>query len=536
MIILMMNYTAGRLYKCCRNGARKGIMRRGLPAINVGELTTSWFPGGSGLTAADFAVFLVLLAGMTELGRRVGERTATAEEFFRGGRRIPLLAAALALVAAEISVLTIIGVPATAFRGDWTFLQFFLGAAAARILVSFVFVPAFWRGGDTVYAYLGERFGPLTRTAAAGSFVASRLLIAGVRLLAASVAAGALLGWGPLPTVALFTIVALVGLARGGAPAAVWTGAFQAVVILGAGGLSAAYLLHRADGGLPAVLSLVAAAGKLRVLDWGPSPFTPGFLERIFSGPSVFWVAALTGFFGSAAAFGTDHELAQKTLVVEGPREGRDALLISTAGSLLVLLTYLAVGTLLFVFYKQNPGLALPDRLDRIFPHFASTAMPRVLRGLVLSAVVMASIDAPLASLSAVLTIDLRRPFARAAGPDEELRFARRCAAGFAFALAALAVLFMVSETALSLAFKAGGVTSGPLLGVFLLGLATERRGDLPVVSAFGVVVALNLGLLALSERGLLPFDWSWLILLGTCGTFALAWLLTRGDVLKTGS
>ena len=496
----------------------------------MGELTTSWFPGGSGLTAADFAVFGAILAAMTALGWRIGERTATADEFFRGGRRLPWLAAALALVAAEVSVLTIIGVPATAFRGDWTFLQFFLGAAAARILVALVFVPALPRGGDTIYAYLGERFGPLTRTAAAGSFVASRLLIAGVRLLAASVAAGALLGWGPVPTLALFTLVALVGLARGGAPAAVWTGAFQASVILGAGGLSAAYLLHRADGGLPAVLRLVEAAGKLRVLDWG-SPFTPGFLDRIFSGTTVFWVAVLTGFCGSAAAFGTDHELAQKLLVVKGPREGRDALLVSTAGSLLVLLTYLTIGTLLFVFYKQNPGLALPDRLDRIFPHFASTAMPRVLRGLVLSAIVMASIDAPLASLAAVFTADLRRPFARPAAPDEELRIARRCAAGFAFVLAALAALFMISGTALSLAFKAGGVTSGPMLGVFLLGLATKRRGDLPVVSALGAVVALNLGLLALSERGLLPFDWSWLLPLGTCGTYALAYAFTRPRV-----
>ena len=478
----------------------------------MGELTTSWFPGGSGLTAADFAVFGALLAAMTALGWRVGERVGTAEEFFRGGRRLPWAAAALALVASEVSALTIIGVSATAFRGDWTFLQFFLGAAAARVLVAFVFVPAFFRGGgDTVYAYLGERFGPLTRTAAAGSFVASRLLIAGVRLLTASVAAGALLGWGPLPTLALFTLVALVGLARGGAPAAVWTGAFQTLVILGSGGLSAAYLLHRVDGGLPAALSLAAAAGKLHALDWGP-----------------LGAATLTGFFGSAAAFGTDQELAQKLLVVKSSREGRNALLVSTAGSLLVLLTYLTVGTLLFVFYKQNPGLALPDRLDRIFPHFAATAMPRVLRGLVLSAVVMASIDAPLASLSAAFVADLRRPFARAAGSGEELRIARRCAAGFALVLAALAALFMVSESALSLAFKAGGVTSGPLLGVFFLGLTTKRRGDRPVVSALCAMVALDLVLLALSERGLLPVGWSWLVVLGTCGTYALAYAFAR--------
>ena len=495
----------------------------------MGELMTSWFPGGSGLTASDFIVFIALLAAMTALGWRVGERTATADDFFRGGRRLPWYAAALALVAAEVSALTIIGVPATAFRGDWTFLQFFLGAAAARVVVAFVFVPVFLRGGgDTVYAYLGDRFGPLTRTAAAGSFVASRLLIAGVRLLAASVAAGALLGWGPMPTLALFTLVALVGLARGGAPAAVWTGAFQTLVILGAGGLSALYLLHRADGGLPAVLNLAEAAGKLRALDWGTSLMGPGFLARFFSEPAVFVVAVLAGFFGSAAAFGTDHELVQKLFVVKDSREGRYALLASTAGSLLILLTYLTIGTLLFVFYKQNPGLALPERLDRIFPHFASTAMPRVLRGLVLSAIVMASIDAPLASLSTVFMTDLWRPFAPAAGDGGELRLAQRCAAVFALILAALAALFTVSDAALSIAFKAGGVTSGPLLGVYLLGLSTERRGDLPVVSAWGAMVGLDLILLALSERGILPFGWSWLVVLGTCGTYALAYAFTR--------
>ncbi|MFI5363083.1 MAG: hypothetical protein ACHQ49_14030 [Elusimicrobiota bacterium] len=472
----------------------------------------SLFPGGSGLTASDYAVFVVLLSGMTALGWRVGERTTTAAEFFDAGGRLPWFAAAAALVSAEVSALTVIGVPAIAFRGDWMFLQLFLGAAAGRLLVAYLFVPAFFRGrGDTIYAYLGRRFGPLTQAAAAASFVASRLLIAGVRLLAASVAAGALLGWAPGPTLALFTIVALVALVRGGAPAAVWAGAFQTAVILVVGGLAAAYLLHRADGGLPAAWSVAVAGGKLHAWEWRPLP-----------------LAFVTGFVGSAAAFGTDHELAQKLLVVNGPREGRTALLVSTAGSLLVLLAYLTIGTLLFVFYKQNPGMALPDRLDRIFPHFAATAMPRVLRGLVLSAVVMASIDAPLASLSAAFVADLRRPFARAAGPGEELLAARRCAAVFALILAALAAVFMVSETSMSLAFKAGGVTSGPLLGAFLLGLTTERRGDVPVVAALVGIAALNLALLALSQRGLLTMDWGWLVALGALGTYGLAYAFTR--------
>jgi Na+/proline symporter len=486
------------------------------PSDGMNELLASWFPGGSGLTASDFAVFAVILAAMTAVGARAG--TGTLDDYVRGGRRLPWPAAALALVAAEVSALTIIGVPATAFRGDWVFLQFFLGAAAARVLVA-GFIPAFFSGGDTLYGYLGERFGPRTRTAAAGAFVASRLLLSGVRLLAAGVAAGALLGWGAPPTLILFTVVALIALSRGGAPAAVWTGAFQAAVFLGAGALSALYLLHRVDGGLPAALNVASAASKM----------------RFFSDPAAFAAAFVTGFFGSAAAFGTDHELAQKLLVVEDARAGRQAMLASILGSLLVLLVYLLIGTLLFVFYKQNPGLALPERLDRIFPHFASTAMPRVLRGLVLSAIVMASIDAPLASLSSAYVADIRRAFAPGATPEQELAAARRAAVFFALALAALAAWFASSENALSLAFKAGGATSGPMLGVFALALTSKRRGDAAVVSALGAMIALNLALLGLAETGRLAMSWSWLVPSGAAATYALAWAFTDREPTPAG-
>jgi hypothetical protein len=43
-----------------------------------------------------------------------------------------------------------------------------------------------------------------------------------------------------------------------------------------------------------------------------------------------------------------------------------------------------------------------------------------------------------------------------------------------------------------------------------------------------GAAMALNLFLLALSERGILPFGWSWLVVLGTCGSYALAYAFTR--------
>lgn len=463
----------------------------------------------AGVTITAYAVFAACLAALAALGVRVGREVSDAEDYFLGARKVPWIVAGLALVAAEVSALTVIGVPATSFREDWAFLQFFVGAAIARALVAVFFAPVLFGDGDTIYGYLGRRFGPVTQAGAAGVFAVSRVLISAVRLLAMSVAASALLGWPLWPTLTLLTIVGLVALARGGAIAAAWTGAFQTLVILGVGILSVILLLRRIDGGATVAFALADEAGKWRILEWGVLP-----------------AALATGFFGSAAAFGTDHELAQKLMTVSGPRDGRRAMALSIAGSFAMLATSLLVGTLLFVFYKQNPGMALPERLDRVYPYFAATAVRPLMRGLVLCAIVMASIDAPLASVSSVVVADLWRPFSPR--PDRELPRARAAAIACGLALAGLAALFASSSPSMSLAFKAGGVTSGPLLGVFALGLFSERRGDGAAASAMTSMIGLNAFLLALSERGTLPFGWSWLTALGAVGAFSLGWALTR--------
>jgi hypothetical protein len=41
-------------------------------------------------------------------------------------------------------------------------------------------------------------------------------------------------------------------------------------------------------------------------------------------------------------------------------------------------------------------------------------------------------------------------------------------------------------------------------------------------------MAGVNLGLLVLSETGMLRFAWSWLVIVGTLGTIGLALLLSR--------
>ncbi|MBI4371909.1 MAG: hypothetical protein HY552_06400 [Elusimicrobia bacterium] len=450
-----------------------------------------------------FAVLgvMVLAAWFGGLGVR------TPEDYFLAGRRLPWWVAALSLVATELSVMTVLGISASAFHGNWTYLQFFAGAAAGRVLVALAFVPAIHRSGAvTIYGFLGGRLGPCSRAASAGLFFASRLLAAAARLAAAGAAAGLLMGWPPELALALLAGVGTLAVVWGGLRAAVWANAVQALVVLGAGAMVGALLLRRLDGGLDTGLFLAAAGEKLRWFDAGPS----------------LWPVLLGGFIGSAAGFGTDHDLMQRALAARSPAAGRRAVLASIAGSLASLLIFLSLGTLLFVYYKQNPGLALPDSPDGIYPHFLATSMSARLRAAALAGIVLASIDLPLPALSAAFVEDVWKPAAGA--PGRELLLARGIALWAALSLAALAWNLIENPGALVFAVKAGVLAGGALLGVFALAACPGRRRDRGPAVALAVVAASGAALLALSGRGLLglPFAWHWLIPLGAAATFVL--------------
>lgn len=484
----------------------------------------------------DWAVLLGLLIVMVGIGYRVGGGQTSTQDFFLARRQIPWWAACLSFVATEVSAVTIISVPATAFMENWEYAQFFIGSFAARAVIAYYFIPAFYRYNCvTIYEFLKHRFGAATQYAATVFFFITRLLASGVRLMAASLAVSVLLGWHIVPAILLFTLIGIAYIIYGGIKSVVWTGVLQACVFIAAGLAAVVYLLLHISGGWQGVLTVAGAAGRLRILNWGPSPGDPHFWNKFMSDPNIFWIAVLNGFFGSMAAFGTDQELMQRLLTLETRRQSQRTMIATPFASLFVLFIYLIVGACLYAFYAQNPALPLPQKLDAILPHFVSHSMPAVLRGLMLGAIVMASIDSPLASLTTSFVTDLYRPLIRRAASEAHyLMVSRVGVAAFAVLLAVIAYGFSFFQKILWLAFKIGGITFGSLLGVFLLGLLTTRRSNRANVAGMILMAAINMALLALSEKGIFPLGWTWLVLIGTAGTFGVGYFL--GPILEKDS
>ena len=99
----------------------------------------------AGLSIIDWSLVALFLLGVGAVGFRASGSSSSTRDYFLGGRSIPWWAASLSIIATETSAVTFIGIPAFAFKNDWSLLQLFTGFAIGRVFLAFIFVKAFYR-------------------------------------------------------------------------------------------------------------------------------------------------------------------------------------------------------------------------------------------------------------------------------------------------------------------------------------------------------------------------------------------------------
>lgn len=450
---------------------------------------------------------LICVAGLV-----AARRVSSAEGWTTAGRTLPSGLLALSWISAEFSAMTILGVPAAAYQGDWSLLQFFFGSVFARIVIVFVFLQKLYGRGPDLYAYLGERFGPKTESVASGFFLSARTLLASVRLLAVAAITDSFFQTHDVPWIAVFSAVAVIAVAIGGVRSAVWTGCIQAAAIFLGGFTVLAYLVGSFEGGVSEALRVAGNAERLVVWNWRAP------------------AAILTGFFGSLAAFGTDQETLQRLFAARSRMSAKRAVIFAAVASAVVLILFLSIGTGLFVFYDQRRALELPIAANSILPHFAFQAMPDGQRGILLVALVLASIDLPLVGLSTIFP-------GPGNGGVSGLRQLRWGSIGWGVLLAGCALGLSHFSDWVWIGFKIGGVVYGPLLGVFVVGFYGPRRSDWAATISLISTAAGCLGALWMIEKGLMTtVEWRWLPAIGAVTAASMTEMLSRSRLVgRTG-
>jgi solute:Na+ symporter, SSS family len=473
---------------------------------------------GARLSPLDLTVIAVYFLLTLGVGAWVSRNQRTAGDYFLGARDLPAGAILLSIVATETSALTVISVPAIAARGDLTFLQLPLGYLIGRIAVAFWLLPGYFTGEqETAYARLEHRFGVVTRRVTSGIFLVTRALADGVRVYAGAIPLAVLAGWNvPLAIVAM-SLVTLAYTWHGGLKAVVWVDVMQLAVYV-SGGLVAFWIAANLAGGITPTLAAAMAAGKLRLFD-------PTFS---FTATYTLLGGLVGGAMLSAASHGTDHLIVQRLLASRGLGSARLALVGSGLAVLAQFTLFLLIGIAIWA-----AGLAPTDLpVDQIFPRFVIAHFPHGLAGLIVAAVLAASMathSSAISALASSVTHDFYAGWARRSDPAHLFRVGRSASLlwGVVITLVALAFNRIAGggqTPVVVFALSIASITYGPLLGAYLLAGGPRWVTGRPVIAGIGLAVAVMLTIFLTKQK----LAWPWYVPLGSAITVATGLVLGR--------
>lgn len=436
----------------------------------------------------------------------VSRNQHTAGDYFLGARDLPAWAILLSIVATETSALTVISVPAIAARGNLTFLQLPIGYLIGRLAVAAWLLPGYFRGEqETAYARLEHRFGTATRRVASGIFLITRALADGVRVYAGAIPLAVLAAWNVPLAIVVMSLVTLVYTWHGGLKAVVWVDVVQLIVYV-AGGAVALWIAAGLAGGIGPTLSSASAAGKLKVID-----------------PTVNFTTTYTllgGLIGgamlSAASHGTDHLIVQRLLASRGLRAARIALIGSGVVVLVQFTLFLFIGIAIWA-----AGLAPTDiPADQIFPRFVVEHFPHGLAGLIVAAILAASMathSSAISALASSVTHDFYAGWTGRTDPDHLFRVGRAWSLVWGVLITLVALAFNAiagggQTPVVVFALSIASITYGALLGAYLLAGGPAWVSGRSVITGIGVAVGVMLWIFLTSQK----LAWPWYVPLGS--------------------
>jgi SSS family transporter len=483
----------------------------------------------SHFTALDFFVLIAYLGGTTALGLYIGRRQRSANDYFVAERSIPWWAVMFSVVASETSALTFISIPGLSYLGNLGFLQVVAGYILGRIVAANVLLPRYYQGQlVTAYALLEKRFGLATRRFTSIVFMVTRGMADSVRVFATAIPIALIIG-GTVPkeyampgAIVLLGVLTIIYTYKGGMKAVVWTELLQASIYI-LGGIAAIVLLGKSvPGGWTSIFDTASANNKLKILDWYTG----------FDRPHTVWAGLLGGAFLSMASHGADQLIVQRLLSSRSLRDAQRALIGSGIAVFIQFTLFLMVGIGLYAFYQ---GRAFPTS-DAIFPTFIIEQMPTGLIGLIVAAILAATMSThsgAINSLAAATTHDIYLPLSKKSADDAAtLRFGKLSALAWGVVLTGGALLFRQNGTpVVVIALSIASFTYGALLGGFFLGWLWRRAIQRDAI--IGMSIGLIVMAVVVFAKQLIPvfpgmtdtltslskIAWPWYVLIGTTVT-----------------
>ena len=302
-------------------------------------------------------------------------------------------------------------------------------------------------------------------------FFVSKMLGASVRFFVVCVVLQTLV-FGPLGvpfTVNVVLTVTLIWLYsfRGGVKSLIWTDALKTLCLVLSVVCCIGYIAHSLGLGLTELPGAVAAHPTSRVF----------FLDDPNDG-RYFWKQFIAGIFMVIATTGLDQDLMQRTLSCRNFRESQKNMVVSAFVQIFVIGLFLVLGTLLYMYADAR----LPEGAtgDALFGRVAWSEEFPLFIGIVfiigLIAAAYSAAGSALTALTTSFTVDILQADQKQG--ERDLTLTRKLVHVVMSLLMVIVIVVFYElndDSAINAVYSLASYTYGPILGMFIFGLACRR-------------------------------------------------------------
>ncbi|MFO7935673.1 MAG: sodium/solute symporter [Bacteroidales bacterium] len=467
----------------------------------------------------DLIIIVFFLAGITLIGvLQVRKKRETSDAFFLAGRNLNWGYIGLALFAANISTIHLVGLAASGFNEGMVWGNFEWLAGITLIFLALIFAPFYFKSRiQTLPEFLERRYDSRSRSVFAFIAILGALFVhIGMSLYAGAVIFERFFGVNVFMSIALISVITLIYYISGGLKAVVITQAIQTGFLLfGATALTIFGVIQLGDAGINSweELKTMARPGALDVLHTRESiqvttnhitnEFTArGFQEVGNSG--LTWFACFLGYpILGLWYWCSDQTIVQQVLAARTKNDAQRGPILAAFLKLFTPFIMVFPGIIAYILFKDqvfaaasSAGVDKPG--DMALSVLIQNLLPTGLIGLMsaaLLAALMSTIAAALNSVSTLISVDIYKRIVPAT-PDRKLITIGRISA---LIIMAVAALWSTQGDKFSSIFDAinrvATALSPPVATVLLLGVL-YRRGTRQA-SLVTLVVGLALGITA---------------------------------------
>jgi SSS family transporter len=443
-------------------------------------LRADFIPIRTNFAFGDYLTLIGYFVGLAFLGYFLAGWKKTSSDFLIGKRRIPWWAAALSLLATQVSSIGVMSIPAKSYATNWSYFIIVSVWFLVVPLVTIVHIPFFRSLNITsAYEYLEFRFHWTIRITAMFIYSMMQLGRMAIVLYLPALALVSVTGIDPKICILLMGIICTVYTFMGGLEAVIWIDVAQAVLLIGGMIFCVLTIFIGIDGGLRTFCNIAWNDGKFAL---GDLTFDPTI--------ACVWVLLVGNFFTRLGGLTSDQAIVQRYLTTSSDREAKRSLwgdvFLSVPWAILVF----SFGTALYVFFKMNP-VALNPTLDTdgIVPYYIAVELTTPgFAGLIIAAIfaaAMSTFDGAIHSVATIWVVDIYVRFFPKNSDCSRLwlaRFFTLCLGIFGTAAAIGLTMFNIRSLWDSF-FAITGLLVGGLSGVFVLAMFTKRTGSIGAVT-----------------------------------------------------